>query len=119
VTVSTLSDLYSGTLAAIGALKGPLHGGANEEAMRMLQGIRSPEEAEAWVMDAIASKKKIMGFGHREYKTGDPRAVIMTELGAEMSEKLGDTRWFKTAAVVENVMRREKNILPNVDFPTA
>lgn len=119
VTVSTLSDLYSGTLAAIGALKGPLHGGANEEAMKMLQEIRSPEEAEAWVMDAIASKKKIMGFGHREYKTGDPRAEIMTGLGAEMSEKLGDVRWYKTAEIVEKVMRREKNILPNVDFPTA
>jgi 2-methylcitrate synthase/citrate synthase II len=119
VTVSTLSDLYSGTLAAIGALKGPLHGGANEEAMKMLQEIKSPEEAEAWVLDAIGSKKKIMGFGHREYKTGDPRAVIMTGLGAEMSEKLGDTRWYKTASIVEKVMQREKNILPNVDFPTA
>lgn len=119
VTVSTLSDLYSGTLSAIGALKGSLHGGANEEAMKMLQEIKSPEEADAWVVDAIASKKKIMGFGHREYKTGDPRAVIMTELGAEMSEKLGDTRWYKTADIVEKVMLREKNILPNVDFPTA
>lgn len=119
VTVSTLSDLYSGTLAAIGALKGPLHGGANEEAMKMLMEITSPEEAEAWVVDAIASKKKIMGFGHREYKTGDPRAAIMTELGAEMSEKLGDTRWYNTAAIVEKTMQREKNILPNVDFPTA
>jgi len=119
VTVSTLSDLYSGTLAAIGALKGPLHGGANEEAMKMLMEIKSPAEADAWVVDAIASKKKIMGFGHREYKTGDPRADIMTGLGAEMSEKLGDTRWYKTAEIVEKVMLREKNILPNVDFPTA
>ncbi|HEY9745479.1 MAG TPA: citrate/2-methylcitrate synthase [Oculatellaceae cyanobacterium] len=119
VTVSTLSDIYSGTVAAIGALKGPLHGGANEEAMKMLLQIKSPEEAETWVLDAIASKKKIMGFGHREYKTGDPRAVIMTELGAEMSEKLGDTRWYKTATIVDQTMRREKNILPNVDFPTS
>lgn len=119
VTVSTLSDIYSGTLSAIGALKGPLHGGANEEAMKMLLEVGSPENAEAWVLDALATKKKIMGFGHREYKTGDPRAAILTEMGAEMSEKLGDTRWQKTASVVESTMNREKQILPNVDFPTS
>jgi len=119
VTVSTLSDVYSGVLSGIGALKGPLHGGANEEAMKMLLEINSPEEAEAWVMDAIAHKKKIMGFGHREYKHGDPRASIMMELGREMSTRLNDTRWIRTADVVEQVMRREKNILPNVDYATA
>jgi citrate synthase len=119
VTVSTLSDIYSGTIAAIGALKGPLHGGANEEAMKMLMEISSPETAEAWVLDALATKKKIMGFGHREYKTGDPRAAILTDMSGEVSEKLGDTRWQRTAAIVEEVMRREKNILPNVDFPTS
>ena len=119
VTVSTLSDIYSGTLSAIGALKGPLHGGANEEAMKMLLEVGSPENAEAWVLDALATKKKIMGFGHREYKTGDPRAAILIEMGAEMSEKLGDARWHKTASVVEATMNREKQILPNVDFPTS
>lgn len=119
VTVSTLSDLYSGAVAAIGALKGPLHGGANEEAMRMLMEIGSPENAEAWVLDALATKKKIMGFGHREYKTGDPRAAILTEMSTEVSERLGDLRWQRMAAIVESVMRREKNILPNVDFPTS
>lgn len=119
VTVSTLSDIYSGTLSAIGALKGPLHGGANEEAMKMLIEVGSPENAEAWVLDALATKKKIMGFGHREYKTGDPRAAILMEKGAEMSEKLNDSRWFQTASIVEKTMLREKNILPNVDFPTS
>lgn len=119
VTVSTLSDIYSGLVAAIGALKGPLHGGANEEAMKMLQEVGTPENAEAWVIDALATKKKIMGFGHREYKNGDPRAFILTEMGGEMSEKLGDTRWYKTASIVEETMRREKNIVPNVDFPTS
>jgi citrate synthase len=119
VTVSTLSDIYSGLVAAIGALKGPLHGGANEEAMKMLQEVGTPENAEAWVLDALATKKKIMGFGHREYKHGDPRAFILNEMGAEMSEKLGDTRWYKTASIVEEVMHREKNIVPNVDFPTS
>jgi 2-methylcitrate synthase/citrate synthase II len=119
VTVSTLSDIHSGTISAIGALKGPLHGGANEEAMKMLMEIKSPEETEAWVMDALATKKKIMGFGHREYKNGDPRAAILTDMSGEVSERLGDTRWQKTAAIVEATMLREKQIQPNVDFPTS
>lgn len=119
VTVSTLSDIYSGAVTAIGTLKGPLHGGANEEAMKMLMEISSPETAEAWVLDALATKKKIMGFGHREYKTGDPRAAILTEMAPEVSERLGDTQWYHIARVVEATMRREKNIVPNVDFPTA
>jgi citrate synthase len=119
VTVSTLSDIHSGTVSAIGALKGPLHGGANEEAMKMLMEIKSPEEAEAWVIDALATKKKIMGFGHREYKNGDPRAAILTAMSGEVSERLGDTRWQKTAAIVESTMLREKQIQPNVDFPTS
>lgn len=119
VTVSTLSDIYSGTISAIGTLKGPLHGGANEEAMHMLIEVGSPENAEAWVIDALATKKKIMGFGHREYKTGDPRAAILTEMGKEISQKLGDTKWYQTASIVEATMRREKNIVPNVDFPTS
>lgn len=119
VTVSTLSDIYSGTVSAIGTLKGPLHGGANEEAMKMLMEIGTPENAEAWVLDALATKKKIMGFGHREYKTGDPRAAILTEMSPEISEKLGDTKWFRIASIVEETMRREKNIVANVDFPTS
>lgn len=119
VTVSTLSDIYAGTVSAIGALKGPLHGGANEEAMKMLMEIGKPENAEAWVLDALETKKKIMGFGHREYKTGDPRAAILTEMSPEVSEKLGDSTWYQTASIVERVMLREKNILPNVDFPTS
>ncbi len=119
VTVSTLSDIYSGTIAAIGALKGPLHGGANEEAMHMLMDIESPETAEAWVLDALATKKKIMGFGHREYKTGDPRAAILGEMGADVSKTMNDSRWYQTATIVEQVMAREKHILPNVDFSTS
>jgi 2-methylcitrate synthase/citrate synthase II len=117
VTVSTLSDMHSGTLSAIGALKGPLHGGANEEAMKMLLEIGTPDVAERWVMDALAAKRKIMGFGHRAYKTGDPRAVLLTEKGAEVSRKLGNTNWYEIATIVETVIKREKNILPNVDFP--
>lgn len=119
VTVSTLSDIYSGTISAIGTLKGPLHGGANEEAMKMLMEVGTPENAEAWVLDALATKKKIMGFGHREYKTGDPRAAILMDMSEEVSEKLGDKKWYRIARIVEATMYREKNIVPNVDFPTA
>ena len=74
VTVSTLSDLYSGIVAAIGTLKGPLHGGANEEAWKVLEHVGSPDNAEPWIKEALARKERIMGFGHRVYKTGDPRA---------------------------------------------
>ncbi|MEB3286651.1 MAG: citrate/2-methylcitrate synthase [Vampirovibrionales bacterium] len=119
VTTSTLSDMYSGVVSAIGALKGPLHGGANEEAMKMLIEIGSPDKAEAYIMDALAKKKKIMGFGHRAYKTGDPRAFILSEMAGKMSQQLGETKWHEIATIVESTIKREKNILPNVDFPTA
>jgi citrate synthase len=119
VICSTLSDLYSSVVGSIGALKGPLHGGANEEAMKMLIEIGSADKAKDWIHDAIATKKKIMGFGHREYKNGDPRAIIMTELGKSLSEQLGETKWHDIATVLADVMVNEKKIHPNVDFPTA
>ncbi|MBY0449194.1 MAG: citrate synthase [Cyanobacteria bacterium] len=119
VTTSTLSDLHSGIVSAIGTLKGSLHGGANEEAMKMLLEIGSPDKAEAWVIDALATKKKIMGFGHREYKTGDPRAFLLNDYAKELSERVGQPQWHQTATIVAQTMEREKNILPNVDFPTA
>lgn len=119
VTASTLSDLHSAIVSAIGTLKGPLHGGANEEAMKMLLEIGTPENAEAWVKDALATKKKIMGFGHREYKSGDPRATILGEYGRELSERLNNTKWYQMATIVEEAMLREKALRPNVDFPTA
>jgi len=119
VTVSTLSGIYSGTVSAIGTLKGPLHGGANEEAMKMLQEIGSVANAEKWVLDALATKKKIMGFGHRAYKTGDPRAAILTKMAREQAVRLGDTKWADMADIVEATMKREKNIIANVDFPTS
>src|SRR5690606_16603961 len=77
------------------------------------------ETAEQWVMNALATKKKIMGFGHRAYKTGDPRAFILTEMAGELSKKVGNTQWHEIALTVERVMDREKRIKPNVDFPTA
>lgn len=119
VTVSTLSDIYSGIISGIGALKGPLHGGANEEAMRMLLEIGSPDNAEKWVRDALAQKKKIMGFGHREYKKGDSRAIWLTPRAKELGERVGNTTWGHIAEVLERVMLEEKGLFPNVDFPAA
>lgn len=117
VTASTLSDYYSSVVSAIGTLKGPLHGGANEESIKMMLEIGSPAKAEAWVMDALAKKRLIMGFGHRVYKKGDSRVPIMRKLGQELGEKLGQPQWHQMAQIIEEVMWREKKILPNVDFP--
>ena len=119
VTVSTLSDLYSGIVTGIGTLRGPLHGGANEEAMRMILEIGTPENAEAWIRDALATKKKIMGFGHREYKKGDSRAMYMTKVAKELGIEKGNTTYGQIAEILEKIMLDEKGIYPNVDFPAA
>jgi len=119
VTVATLSDLYSGIVTGIGTLKGPLHGGANEEAMKMLEEIGSVDKAEGWIRDALAGKAKIMGFGHREYRNGDSRAIYLTEVAKEVGKRKGNTKWGEIADILEKVMLDEKNIRPNVDFPAA
>ena len=119
VTVATLSDIYSGIVTGIGTLRGPLHGGANEEAMHMMMEIGDETKAEAWIRDALATKKKIMGFGHREYKKRDPRAIYLTQVAKGLCEKKGQTKWSKMADILEGVMETEKNIFPNVDFPAA
>lgn len=119
VTTSTLSDIYSGVVSAIGTLKGPLHGGANEEAMKMLLEIDQPERAEQFILDAITNKRKIMGFGHRAYKNGDPRAFLLTEKAKDLCERTNNMRWYNIATIAQDTMIREKNIYPNVDFPTA
>lgn len=119
VTVATLSDVYSGIVSGIGTLKGPLHGGANQEAMYMLEEIGTPENAEAWIRDALETKKKIMGFGHREYKKGDSRARYMAKQAKILGEKLGDTKWTQIAETCERIMLEEKGLYPNVDFPAA
>jgi len=119
VTVATLSDIYSGIISGIGTLKGSLHGGANEEAMKMLQEIGTADKAEAWIRDALATKKKIMGFGHREYKKGDSRANYMTRVAKEIGRRKGNTNWGDIADILEKVMLDEKGLFPNVDFPSA
>jgi 2-methylcitrate synthase/citrate synthase II len=119
VTVSTLSDIYSGVVAAIGTLKGPLHGGANEEAWRLVEAVGTPERAEQWIKDALARKERIMGFGHRVYKTGDPRARILKEYCAELAAERGDDRWERVAEPIERVVTETKKLPPNVDWPCA
>ncbi len=119
VCVSTLSDLYSGVIAGISTLKGPLHGGANEAAMHMILEIGSADQAEAWIRDALTNKKKIMGFGHREYKKGDSRAMYMSKVAKEIGRRKGNTKFGDIADVLERVMLEEKNLFPNVDFPAA
>ncbi len=118
VCVSTLSDLYSGIVTGIGTLRGPLHGGANEEAMRMMLEIGTADKAEAWIKDALATKKKVMGFGHREYKKGDSRAFYMTKIAKEIGRRMGNTTYGDIADILERVMLESKGLYPNVDFPT-
>lgn len=116
VTVSTLAELNNGIVSAIGTLKGALHGGANEAAMEMLLEIDTPERAAPWVQEALAQKKKIMGFGHREYKKGDTRAKIVKALMPQLG---GDTHWQEISDRVETEMFTVKGLYPNLDFPVA
>jgi 2-methylcitrate synthase/citrate synthase II len=117
--VSTLSDLHSGVTAAIGALKGPLHGGANEAAMSVLEEVGSADRAEGWIREALAKKKKIMGFGHRVYKDGDPRAVYLKKLTATVAAETGHDDMERMADIIESIVWAEKRIPPNVDWPCA
>ena len=119
VTVSTLSDLYSGVVTGSGTLRGPLHGGANEEAMKMILQIGDASNAQKWIDDALASKAKIMGFGHREYKKGDSRAMYMSKVAKELGEESGNTKYGEIAEVLERTMLERKGLHTNVDFPAA
>ncbi len=119
VVAGTLADMYSAVTAAIGALSGPLHGGANTAIMRILLEIGSLDRVEDYVKDALARKKKIMGFGHAVYKTEDPRATHLRGLSKEMGERKRDTQWYDITAKLEEVMKREKGLLPNVDAYSA
>jgi 2-methylcitrate synthase len=116
VCASTLSDMYSCVVGAIGTLKGPLHGGANEAAMAMLEKWKSVEEAEAGILRALAGKEKIMGFGHAIYRTSDPRSAIIQAWAKRLSEEAGDTVLYAMAERVAAVMWREKKLFPNADF---
>ncbi|CAH0136977.1 bifunctional 2-methylcitrate synthase/citrate synthase [Roseomonas sp. CECT 9278] len=117
LVTSSMSDMHAAITAAIGSLKGPLHGGANEAVMHMLKEIPSPDVAEAWLRDRFDHKALVMGFGHRVYKTGDSRVPTMKKYAEVMARVVGDERWMKTSAVLAQVMLAEKNIHPNLDFP--
>jgi len=115
--VSTQSDLHSAVCGAIGALKGALHGGANEKVMDVVRAAGSVATAEQWTRDALARKERIMGFGHRVYKTGDVRAGILKTYARTAASKTGDLQWEDTADAIERVMAAEKNMFPNLDWP--
>ncbi|MBY0336447.1 MAG: bifunctional 2-methylcitrate synthase/citrate synthase [Acetobacteraceae bacterium] len=114
---STMADIHGAITAGIAALKGPLHGGANEAVMHMLKEIPSPEAAPAWLESRFDHKALVMGFGHRVYKNGDSRVPTMKKYAEIMAEVVGDKRWMNTSAVLAEIMLRRKNIHPNLDFP--
>ncbi len=117
VICSTLSDLHSSIAGAIGALKGALHGGANEKVMDILRSVGEPEQAQEWLKSAFARKERIMGFGHRVYKTGDTRANILKEHARRLAKATHNTKWESIAEIIEEAMEREKNLMPNLDWP--
>lgn len=119
VTAATLSDMYSAIVSAIGTLKGPLHGGANEGVIKNLLEIGSVDKVEAWVKDAFANKQKIMGFGHRVYRTEDPRATHLREMSRQLGERIGESKWYEMSIRMEEVVKREKGLNANVDFYSA
>jgi 2-methylcitrate synthase/citrate synthase II len=119
VTASTLADMYAACTSACGTLKGPLHGGANEESIYMLNEIATPDRAESWLKDALAEKKKIMGFGHRVYKKGDSRVPIMREIARDYGERVGKENWVPICEKLEQTMEREKGLCANVDLYAA
>jgi citrate synthase len=119
VTIATLSDMYSAITTAIGTLKGPLHGGANEGVIKMLQEIGSLEKVDAYVDDCLAQKKKIMGIGHRVYKVLDPRAPHLKKMAQILSAKLGDPKWIQMSERIAQLMLEKKGLHANVDFYSA
>lgn len=119
VTTSSLSDMHSAMVSAISALKGPLHGGANEQVMIMLKKIGTIEKAQAFVKDALNAKEKVMGIGHRVYKDGDPRAAILRKISQTLTQKIGEPHWYQMSVLIDETMNKEKGLMPNVDFYSA
>ena len=119
VVAGTLATVYASVVAAIGALSGPLHGGANTNVMKMLLEIGELDNVDSFLRTALAEKRKIMGFGHAVYKTEDPRATHLRQFSKEMGERAGNMKWYEMSRKVEEVMMREKGLFPNVDFFSA
>ncbi|NLG55094.1 MAG: bifunctional 2-methylcitrate synthase/citrate synthase [Rhodococcus sp.] len=118
VVTSTLSDIYSAVTAGIGALKGPLHGGANEAVMHDMLEIAEASNAEAWMKDKLSRKEKVMGFGHRVYKNGDSRVPTMKKAFIDIAERTDGTKWIEMYEILEETMVSATGIKPNLDFPT-
>ncbi len=116
VTAATLSSMYDATISGIAALSGPLHGGANEAVMAMLKQIGAPENAKEYVDNAFADRRKIMGFGHRVYKTWDPRALILRQMAEDVGGMTGTERWINISIEVEKAVRSHRELYPNVDY---
>src|SRR5258708_3630435 len=119
VAASTLADMHGAITAALATLKGPLHGGANEAVMHMLETVGTPDRAEAFLAEAFAAKRKIMGFGHAVYRTEDPRATHLRPLSRTLGEEAGDGRWYALSERIEAIVRTRKGLYPNVDFYSA
>ncbi|HZS34776.1 MAG TPA: citrate/2-methylcitrate synthase [Methylomirabilota bacterium] len=119
VVASTLSDMHSAVSAALGALKGPLHGGAGEAVMRTLEEIGTLENVDAFTRQALAARRRLMGFGHRVYRAGDPRAKILRSLAGRACQKSAEPMWFQLAVKLHEAAAREKGLIPNVDFYSA
>lgn len=122
VAAATLTDMHSAVVAAIGALKGPLHGGANQEVIKMLLEIKEPSNVEPWVKKAFEEHKKIMGFGHRVYKTEDPRATHLRKFSEELGKKTGEGKWYEMSRHIEDLVhksQKDKPLYANVDFYSA
>jgi citrate synthase len=119
VTIATLSDMYSAITSAIGTLKGPLHGGANEGVIHMLNEIGEEANVDAWVEEQLAEKRKILGIGHRVYKVLDPRAPFLRDMAIKLSEELGEPKWIRMSERIAQLMREKKGLEANVDFYSA
>jgi 2-methylcitrate synthase len=119
VAASTLADVHGAITAAVATLKGPLHGGANEAVMKMLEEIGSVDRVEAFLTGALAEKKKIMGFGHAVYRTEDPRATHLRKMARELGEQKGEPQWYAMSERMEALMKATKGLNPNVDFYSA
>ena len=119
VAAATLADMYAAATAAVATLQGPLHGGAIEAVRGMLEEIGGPDQAPDWVRERLAAKQKIMGFGHRVYKTWDPRATVLREIAERLGKQFGETRWYDTSVRVQETVMEAKQLYPNVDFYTA
>jgi citrate synthase len=119
VTAATLSDIYSAVTSAVGTLKGPLHGGANEAVMEMLLEIKTLNNVEKYLQNMLAEKKKVPGFGHRVYKVEDPRAKHLRKFSKQLGETINNLKWYEMSAKIEEIIRKEKGLVPNVDFYSA